>query len=421
MPNTTERQFLQLLEQQRQDPDLPNPRIQPKEPPEQPPEEPEKEDDVLQRIRDFDLKPRDVRAHLDKYVISQDAAKKVVSVALCDHYNHVRQCLEEPELDEADYAKQNVLLLGPTGVGKTYLIRVASELIGVPFVKADATKFSSTGYVGRDTEELVRDLYKMADENMELTQYGMIYVDEIDKIAGRSSAGGTRDVSGRGVQTNLLKIMEETEVSPFNPMDMMAQMNAMMQVMQQQDQGDDVDASPMINTKHILVITSGAFAGLADSIRTRVQDSSIGFGAKPNIVDDDTMFLQQVTTADLVDYGFEPEFVGRLPVRVSCNELSTDDLTQILAQSEGSIFKQYELAFKGYGIELVCEDAALQAIAELAYDEKTGARGLMTVMERVFRDFKYELPSTDIDRLEMSRADVQNPAAKLKELMQRGT
>jgi len=194
---------------------------EPREPGEPTGEKPEKErEEILERIRNFNLKPREIRDYLNRFVIRQNEAKKVISVAICDHYNHVRQCLEDPDLREKEHAKQNILLLGPTGVGKTYLLRCIAKLTGVPFVKADATKFSETGYVGGDVDDLVRDLVRAANGDVELAQYGIVYIDEIDKIAAQSSSGN-RDVSGRGVQINLLKLLEETAVNLHSQTDIM--------------------------------------------------------------------------------------------------------------------------------------------------------------------------------------------------------
>src|SRR6266545_5513884 len=226
---------------------------------------------------DFKYKPRDVKAYLDRFVIKQDEAKKVLSVALCDHYHHVRLALEGKELP--NYAKQNIILIGPTGVGKTFLIRNAADLIGVPFVKADATKFSETGYVGGDVEDMVRDLVRLADGDVTRAQYGIIYIDEIDKIAAANNLAG-RDVSGRGVQTNLLKLMEETEVPARSPNDIAGQIQAMMDFTQRGKKGPTT-----INTKHILFIVSGAFGGLEKIVSKRLRDASIGFAAKERPLD----------------------------------------------------------------------------------------------------------------------------------------
>src|SRR5467141_1493570 len=220
----------------------------------------------------FDYKPRDVKAYLDRFVIKQEEAKKVLSVALCDHYHHVRLAMEGR--DQPNYAKQNVILIGPTGVGKTYLIRSIADLIGVPFVKADATKFSETGYVGGDVEDLVRDLVRHANGDVNRAQYGIIYIDEIDKIATASNLTG-RDVSGRGVQTNLLKLMEDTEVPARSPNDIAGQIQAMMDFTQR---GRKTPST--INTRHILFIVSGAFGGLEKIIHRRLREATIGFAAR---------------------------------------------------------------------------------------------------------------------------------------------
>ncbi len=359
----------------------------------------------------FDKKPLDVKAHLDRFVIKQDEAKKVISVALCDHYHHVRLALEGKE--HPNYTKQNIILVGPTGVGKTYLIRSAADLIGVPFVKADATKFSETGYVGGDVEDIVRELVRRADGDVKRAEYGIIYIDEIDKIAIAPSASG-RDVSGRGVQTNLLKLMEETEVPARSPQDIAGQIQAMMEVTQRGGKKQP----PTINTKHILFIVSGAFDGLEKLIRRRLREGAIGFGARgEHDVETADKVLMHAQTRDFIDFGFEPEFIGRLPVRVTCHSLDTDDLFHVLKTSEGSIIRQYEQDFAAYGIEALFRDDALRRIAEHAAEEKTGARGLMTVSERVLRDFKFELPSTHVKRFVATRELVDNPKAELKKLL----
>ncbi len=369
--------------------------------------------DALAPVRDFNLRPREIRDYLDRFVIRQDEAKKVLSVAVCDHYNHVRQCLENPATADLEYLKHNVVLLGPTGVGKTYLMRCVAKLIGVPFVKADATKFSETGYVGRDVDDLVRDLVKAADGNTELAQYGIIYLDEVDKIASQGGIG--KDVSGRGVQTTLLKLMEETDVSLFSQTDIIGQMQAIMDM----QRGGESNAPRTINTRHILFIMSGAFDTLPTLIKRRVQSSQIGFGQKDaDTKDADAAYLHAVQTRDFIEYGLEPEFIGRLPVRVICDPLDADDLEQIMLKSEGSILRQYERDFTGYGLTLQVTPEAVREVAERAHREKTGARGLMTVLERVLRHFKFELPSTGIDRLKVDLDTITDPDKALQALLE---
>lgn len=363
-------------------------------------------DDALRR---FDRKPKDVKAYLDRFVIRQEEAKKVLSVALCDHYHHVRLALEGR--DQPNYAKQNILLAGPTGVGKTYLIRSIAELIGVPFVKGDATKFSETGYVGADVEDLVRELLRRANGDARRAGYGIIYVDEIDKIAAAPNLTG-RDVSGRGVQTNLLKLMEETDVPARSSNDIAGQLQAMLEFTQRGRKPPET-----INTKHILFIVSGAFTGLETIVRRRLREATIGFAARTRQPEQDAECVAQAQTRDFIEFGFEPEFIGRLPVRVYCHPLGVDDLFTILKTSEGSIVRQYEQTFAAYGIDVLFRDDGLNRIAELAAEEQTGARGLMTVCERVLREFKYQLPSAPAKRFVVTRDLVDQPAPALERLL----
>jgi len=366
---------------------------------------------ILQRIRSFAMKPREVRDYLDRFVVQQHDAKKVLSVALCDHYNHVRRCMEDPAVSEMEYSKPNIILLGPTGVGKTYLMRCVARLVGVPFVKADATKFSETGYVGYDVEDIVRDLVRVANGNTAIARYGIIYIDEIDKISAQPSVG--RDVSGRGVQINLLKLMEETEVNLHSQTDLLGQMQAMIEM-----QRSGKPPHRTINTRHMLFIVSGAFDKLSDIVRQRIQQSRIGFGSDAASREvNDSVVLRAAQSADFIKYGFEPEFIGRLPVRVVCEGLTASDLEEIMLKSEGNVLNQYREDFKGYGIGLDVTPDAIGTIARDAVSEGIGARGLLTVLERLLRPYKYELPSTNIRHLDITAAAVNNAAAHLREVL----
>lgn len=358
----------------------------------------------------FNLKPHEIAKHLDRFVIGQKEAKKVLSVALCDHFQHVRMTLEG--LAAPFYQKQNVLLLGPTGVGKTHLIRSAAEMIGVPFVKADATKFSETGYVGGDVDDLVRDLYRRAGNNVKKAEHGIIYLDEADKLATRGEGGG-RDVSGRGVQTNLLKLMEDGDVPLVSPNDMTGQLQAAMSAMR----GGGGAAPEVISTRHILFIVSGAFSGIDQIISQRIIRSG---SARPSKIQDIDWLYQQAATSDLVAYGLEPEFIGRLPVRVACHGLDAEDLFDVLRKSESSLIHQYERAFAAYGIACEFKDDGLRALAALASGENTGARGLMTVCERVFRDLKFRLPNSRVKKFAVTAKLVSSPADELKRLLGSG-
>ncbi len=367
---------------------------------------------------EFNFLPRENKAHLDRFNIRQDEAKKVLSIAVCDHYNHVKYVRrlekEDPaRAEKTEYAKQNVILVGPTGVGKTYLIKHIAELIKVPFVKADATKFSETGYVGGDVEDLVRELVHKADGDVKRAQFGIIYIDEIDKIASASNMAG-RDVSGRGVQTTLLKLMEETEVPLRSAMDLQGQLQAALEF-----QRKGKASRQTISTRDILFVVSGAFERLKSQVSQRITRGQIGFSAEPVRVMDNELF-QYVTTQDFIEFGFEPEFIGRLPVRVVCEELSANDLFDIMKFSEGSLLRQYERAFRAYGIAISFDDEALRMIAEAAAKEKTGARGLLTVWEKLFRDFKFYLADSGISQLRVTAELVREPKLVLDRLLAEG-
>ena len=257
-------------------------------------------------------------------------------------------------------------------------------------------------------------LVKAADGDVELAQFGIIYIDEIDKIAQSSNSAGGRDVSGRGVQINLLKLMEETDVSLTSQNDIASQMQAMMDM-----QRGGKARKRTINTRHILFIVSGAFDRLATTIKKRVQKASIGFAANPDDGDrPDSDYLRHAQSRDIIDYGMEPEFVGRIPVRVACQSLTADDLEEILLTSEGSILQQYRADFSGYKIDFDITPEAVREVAKRAQTENTGARGLMTVLEQTFRNFKFELPSTGIRSFKIDPQTVTDPEKTLRSLLE---
>lgn len=360
----------------------------------------------------FHYKPRDIKEHLDKYVVGQEEAKKAISIALCDHYNQVKRHKESPEQTKEDnYTKQNLLVLGTTGVGKTYMIKQAAKLIGVPFVKADATRFSETGYMGSNVDDLIRDLSNQASGDLSKAQYGIIYLDEVDKLANQSGGSG-RDVSGRGVQLGLLKLMEETDVDLRAGNDPASQIQAFMEL----QRNGKVDKQ-VINTKYILFIASGAFNGLEKIIEKRLHKNTIGFQSSGEEEFEEPNKFTHASTEDFINFGLEPEFIGRLPVRVACHELDKKVLYNILKSSEGSILKQYKVSFEANGIKTSFSDDAIWEIASQASTEKTGARGLLTICENFLRDFKFELPSSDITNFVITKELIKNPKKHLKKLL----
>ncbi len=362
----------------------------------------------------FDLKPEELEAFLNEYVIKQEDAKSILATKICTHFNRIRHYREKGREPEPGVGaiKNNIILIGPTGVGKTYLIKLIANKLGVPFVKGDATKFSETGYVGGDVEDLVRDLVYAADDDLEMAQYGIIYIDEIDKIASAGSVWGP-DVSRTGVQRALLKPMEETEVDLKVSHDPVSQIQAI-----EQYRRTGKKEKRTLNTRHILFIVSGAFNGLEKIVKERLSKQEIGFGAAVTTKQEERQFIEKVTAEDLINYGFESEFVGRLPVIAVLHELNADDLYEILINPNNPIITSKRRDFAAYDIDIKFEDEALSLLAERAAQEKTGARGLVSVIERVLIQFEKRLPSTDIRELVVTSEIVTQAQEELDRLLE---
>ena len=362
----------------------------------------------------FDMKPEELKSYLDEYMVRQDEAKQVLATKICTHFNRIKRFelnRKKKRPDTIGEIKNNIIMIGPTGVGKTFLIKLIASKIGVPFVKGDATKFSETGYVGGDVEDLVRDLVHEANGNIELAQYGIIYLDEVDKLAASRGLMGP-DVSRSGVQRALLKPMEETEVELKVPHDPISQMEAV-----QEYQRTGKREKKKINTRHILFIMSGAFNGLEDIVDRRCRQKGIGFGAEIPVKDQQAKPLKRLKTEDLIQFGFESEFIGRLPVVTVFEPLETEDLYKILCNPKSPILIGKKRDFKAYGIDLQFEDEALHKIAENAAKEQTGARGLVSAVERVLMKFEHSLPSTDIRCLLVTPAMVADPGGEIEKIL----